>query len=166
MLIFDNTKFGFVNYMEVIRRIRHNFAADGITNVVEYRETVRGKDNRTLIKFAGWLKEEFKPVATILGLGDMGTGPATATIALEELGVPSVYITAPPGSDLVRAASFADRHPMPVTREPGDVEIVVAGGGGGHSSVILHWALHSEAIVLPVLLPDGSKPKGIEDFKV
>jgi hypothetical protein len=65
----------------------------------------------------------------------------------------------------VRPASFADRHPMPVTRAPSDVEIVVLGGRGGHSSVILPWALHSEAIVLPVLLPDGTVPKSIEDFK-
>jgi len=65
----------------------------------------------------------------------------------------------------VRPKSFANRHPMPVTRGPEDVEIVVAGGRGGHSSVILPWALHSESIVLPVLLPDGSKPKSIEDFR-
>ena len=32
---------------------------------------------------------------------------------------------------------------------------VVVGGRGGHSGVILPWALHSEAIVLPVALPDG-----------
>ena len=108
VLIFDNTKFGFVNYMEVVRRLKANFAQDGITNVVEYRETVRGKDNQTLIRFAGWLKEHFTPAAAILGLGDMGTSPATAivTIALEELGVPSLYITAPPGSDLVRGVAF------------------------------------------------------------
>jgi len=66
----------------------------------------------------------------------------------------------------VRPASFADRHPMPVTRAPADVEIVVAGGRGGHSSVILPWALHSEAIVQPVLLPDGGVPASIEDFRV
>jgi hypothetical protein len=104
VLIYDNTKFGFVEYMEVVHRIKHNFAADGVTNVVEYRETVRGKDNQTLIDFASWLKSEFKPAAVILGLGDMGTSPATAiiTIALEELGIPSLYITAPPGSDLVK----------------------------------------------------------------
>jgi hypothetical protein len=65
----------------------------------------------------------------------------------------------------VRPASFAKRHPMPVTRTPQDIEVVVAGGRGGHSSVILPWALHSEAIVERVLLPDGSVPGSIEDFK-
>ncbi len=108
VLIYDNTKFGFVEYMEVVHRIKHNFAADGIANVVEYRETVRGKDNQTLIDFAAWLKKEYNPVAVILGLGDMGTSPATAiiTIALEELGIPSLYITAPPGSDLVKGVAY------------------------------------------------------------
>jgi hypothetical protein len=65
----------------------------------------------------------------------------------------------------VRPASFAKRHPMPVTRYPKDIEIVVAGGRGGHSSVILPWALHSDAIVEPVVLPNGKIAKGIEDFK-
>jgi hypothetical protein len=31
--------------------------------------------------------------------------------------------------------------------------------------VILPWALHSEGIVEPVLLPDGSVPAGIESFR-
>jgi hypothetical protein len=66
----------------------------------------------------------------------------------------------------VRPASFAKRHPMPVTRTPDDVEIVVVGGRGGHSAVILPWALHSEAIVERVLLPGGKVPKSIEDFKL
>ena len=66
----------------------------------------------------------------------------------------------------VRPASFSKRHPMPVTRTPADVDIVVVGGRGGHSAVILPWALHSEAIVERVLLPNGKVPKSIEDFKV
>jgi hypothetical protein len=65
----------------------------------------------------------------------------------------------------VRPAHFADLHPMPVTRTAQDVEIVVAGNRGGHSSIILPWALHSEAIVLPVLLPNGKRATSIEEFK-
>jgi hypothetical protein len=64
----------------------------------------------------------------------------------------------------VRPAGFAQRHPMPVTRSPRDVEIVVAGGRGGHSAVILPWALHSEAVVLPVLLPDGRVARNMDEF--
>jgi len=108
VLLFDNTKLGFCNYMTIYRRIKENFAEAGITRIVEHRETVRGKTNQDLIDFAARLKDEYKPVATILALGDMGTSPATAilTIAMEEIGVPSLYITAPPGTDLVKAAAF------------------------------------------------------------
>ena len=65
----------------------------------------------------------------------------------------------------VRPASFANRHPMPVTRTPKDVEVVVVGGRGGHDGIILPWALHSEGIVEPVALPDGKIAKSIEEFK-
>jgi hypothetical protein len=65
----------------------------------------------------------------------------------------------------VRPASFANRHPMPVTRYPKDVEIVVIGGRGGHSAVILPWALHSEGCIEPVALPDGAIAKSIEEFR-
>jgi hypothetical protein len=65
----------------------------------------------------------------------------------------------------VRPASFANRHPMPVTRTPEDVEVVVIGGRGGHSGVILPWALHSEGCVEPIILPDGRVAKSIEEFK-
>jgi hypothetical protein len=56
-------------------------------------------------------------------------------------------------------------NPIPVTRSPKDIEIVVAGGRGGHSAVILPWALHSEAVVEPVLTPLGKVPISIEDFR-
>ena len=65
----------------------------------------------------------------------------------------------------VRPKSFENMHPMPVTRFPEDIEIVVVGGRGGHNGVILPWALHSEGIVEPVALPDGSLPGPIESFK-
>ncbi|HCC34554.1 MAG TPA: hypothetical protein DEQ02_02510, partial [Ruminococcaceae bacterium] len=65
----------------------------------------------------------------------------------------------------VRPESFKNRHPMPVTRFPEDVEIVTIGGRGGHSGVILPWALHSEGCVEALRLPDGSVAKSIEDFK-
>ena len=65
----------------------------------------------------------------------------------------------------VRPASFKNRHPMPVTRTPKDVEVVTIGGRGGHSGVILPWALHSEGCIEPVALPDGTIAKTIEAFK-
>jgi hypothetical protein len=70
------------------------------------------------------------------------------------------------GISPVRPREFEGMDPIPVTRTPEDIEIVVAGGQGGHSAVILPWALHSEAIVEPVTLPDGSVAHSVEDFRV
>ncbi|MCW4021518.1 MAG: hypothetical protein NWF14_09885, partial [Candidatus Bathyarchaeota archaeon] len=61
---------------------------------------------------------------------------------------------------------FETMDPMPVTRSPRDVEIIVAGGRGGHSAVILPWALHSEAVVEPVLTHDDEVATTIEDFRI
>ena len=44
-------------------------------------------------------------------------------------------------------------------------EVVTIGGRGGHDGIILPWALHSEGIVEPLRLPDGTIAKSIKDFK-
>jgi tRNA A37 threonylcarbamoyladenosine biosynthesis protein TsaE len=106
ILFYDNTKLSFCNYGEVFVRIRERFRDMGISNFVDYRETVRGKDTKALEQYAAMLAKE-KPDAAVVALGDMGTSPATCivTIALEKLGIPSVYITAPPGGDLVEGVA-------------------------------------------------------------
>ncbi|NLP36602.1 MAG: hypothetical protein GX357_02990 [Firmicutes bacterium] len=107
ILFYNNTKLGFCNYGEVFVRIKERFQEMGISNFVDYCETVRGKDTQRLEEYAAMLAEE-KPIAAIVALGDMGTSPATCivTIALEKLGIPSVYITAPPGGELVEGVAF------------------------------------------------------------
>jgi hypothetical protein len=107
VVFYDNTKLAFCNYIEVYRRIKANFAEEGISNIVDFRETVRGKSTEELKNYAKKLAD-VKPVAAILALGDVGTSPATAiiTIAMEELAIPSVYITSPPGTDLVRGVVY------------------------------------------------------------
>jgi hypothetical protein len=65
----------------------------------------------------------------------------------------------------VRPAGFDEMHPIPVTRSPEDIEIVVAGGRGGHSAVILPWGLHSEAIVEAISLPNGKAAKSVTEFR-
>ncbi|MCL1896256.1 MAG: hypothetical protein FWG03_06910 [Clostridiales bacterium] len=99
ILFYDNTKLGFVNYMTVFDRIKELLAGIGATNWVEYRETVRGKDAKMLADYAAMLAEE-RPVCAITAFGDMGTSSSTTvvTIELEKLGIPCVYMTAPPGS--------------------------------------------------------------------
>jgi hypothetical protein len=106
ILFYDNTKLGFCNYGEAFVRIKERFREMGIENFVDYRETVRGKDTRALEKYAAMLAEE-KPAAAVVALGDMGTSPATCivTMALEKLGIPAVYITAPPGGELVEGVA-------------------------------------------------------------
>ena len=107
ILFYNNTKLGFCNYGEVFVRIKERFREMGIHNFVDYTETVRGKDTAALENYAAMLARE-KPVAAVVALGDMGTSPATCivTIALEKLGIPSVYITAPPGGDLVEGVAL------------------------------------------------------------
>jgi tRNA A37 threonylcarbamoyladenosine biosynthesis protein TsaE len=106
ILFYDNTKLSFCNYGEVFFRIKERFREAGITNFIDYRETVRGKDTKKLEAYAAMLAKE-KPTAAVVALGDMGTSPATCivTIALEKLGIPSVYITAPPGGELVEGVA-------------------------------------------------------------
>jgi hypothetical protein len=101
ILFYNNTKLGFCNYMTVFDRIKERFNEIGIANFVEYTETVRGKDTSKLEAYAAMLAEE-KPTAAIVAFGDMGTSAATTVvaIALEKLGIPNVYMTAPPGSGI------------------------------------------------------------------
>ena len=107
VLFYDNTKLSFCNYGTVFTRIKENLAREGVANFVDYVETVRGKSTQQLRDYAAKLAQE-KPSAAIVALGDMGTSPASTivTIALEELGVPTLYVTAPPGSNLVKAVAF------------------------------------------------------------
>ncbi|MCL1939328.1 MAG: hypothetical protein FWG04_01530 [Desulfovibrionaceae bacterium] len=107
ILFYDNTKLGFCNYGEVFTRIKERLRGLGAGNFLDYRETVRGKDSVRLREYAAMLAKE-KPVCVLTALGDMGTSPATAiiTIALEELGIPTLYMTAPPGHNIARATAF------------------------------------------------------------
>jgi tRNA A37 threonylcarbamoyladenosine biosynthesis protein TsaE len=106
ILFYDNTKLSFCNYGETFVRIKERFREIGIKNFVDYRETVRGKDTKKLEAYTAMLAKE-KPTAAVVALGDMGTSSATCivTIALEKLGIPSVYITAPPGGELVEGVA-------------------------------------------------------------
>ena len=107
VLFYNNTKLDFCNYYDVFVRLKENFARLGITNIVEIKETVRGKSSQELREYGADLVRRTRPKAAVVALGDMGTSPATTivTIGIEEHGVPAIYITAPPGSDLVKAVA-------------------------------------------------------------
>lgn len=106
VLFYNNTKLRFCNYMEVFDRIKEHFTELGITNFVDYEETVRGKNTEKLEEYAKMLAKE-KPTAAIVAFGDMGTSSATTivAIALEKLGIPTVYMTAPPGSGITEGVA-------------------------------------------------------------
>lgn len=106
ILFYNNTKLSFCNYNQVFLRIKERFRELGITNFVDYVETVRGKDTQELNEYAAMLARE-KPTAAVVAFGDMGTSAATTvvTIALEKLGVPTVYMTAPPGSSITEGVA-------------------------------------------------------------
>ncbi|MFV0528960.1 MAG: hypothetical protein ACK5MN_09620 [Lachnospiraceae bacterium] len=107
ILFYNNTKLGFCNYYTVFDRIKERLQAIGITNFVEYTETVRGKDAAMLAEYAAMMAEE-KPVAAIVAFGDMGTSSSTTvlSIALEKLGIPTVYMTAPPGTGITEGVGL------------------------------------------------------------
>lgn len=108
VLFYDNTKLDFCNYNEVFVRLKENMARLGISNFIDVKETVRGKSSQDLKSYGAELVRKTRAKAAVVALGDMGTSPATAivTMGIEEQKVPAVYITAPPGSDLVKAVSF------------------------------------------------------------
>ena len=106
ILFYNNTKLGFCNYYTVFDRIKEHLTELGITNFVEYTETVRGKNQEKLYEYAAMLAEE-KPAAAIVAFGDMGTSSSTTVvaIALEKLGIPTVYMTAPPGTAITEGVA-------------------------------------------------------------
>lgn len=101
ILFYNNTKLGFCNYYTVFDRIKERLIEIGCdeSKWVEYTETVRGKNAQRLAEYAAMLAKE-KPVAAIVAFGDMGTSSSTTvlTMELEKIGVPAVYMTAPPGT--------------------------------------------------------------------
>lgn len=107
ILFYNNTKLGFCNYYTVFDRIKEHLTELGITNWVEYTETVRGKDSAMLADYAAMLAKE-KPAAAIVAFGDMGTSSSTTvvTIEMEKLGIPTVYMTAPPGTAITEGVGL------------------------------------------------------------
>jgi hypothetical protein len=108
ILFYDNTKLSYAGYWEIYVRLVENLRKLGITNVVYHVETVRGKYTEELKQMGRGLVNKYEPKVAIVALGDMGTSPATAMVVMgiEEAGIPAVYITAPPGHDIVRGYVF------------------------------------------------------------
>lgn len=134
ILFYDNTKLRYAGYREVYLKLKRNLEKLGVTNIIYVEETVRGKESIELEEFGKELVKRYKPKAAIVALGDMGTAPATALVAIgiEKAGVPTVYLTAPPGHDVTRAYVFYRAGQLPLcpldiyqgsTREEIDAEV-------------------------------------------
>ena len=147
ILFYDNTKLSFCNYMETFNRVKERLREEGISNFVDYVETVRGKSTQDQKDYATSMAKE-KPVAAFVAMGDMGTSSATTivAIALEELGIPTLYFTAPPGNDLVRAVANYRAGHLCITSldiyQGSTVEEV-------RSEVDKQWAKIMDALLLP-----------------
>ena len=68
ILFYNNTKLDFCNYGETFVRIKERFIELGISNFVDYKETVRGKGSKVLEDYAAMLARE-KPTAASPRLG-------------------------------------------------------------------------------------------------
>ena len=104
VLFYDNTKMDVGHFGVLFAQIKRGMQVRGAGNFIDFRETIRGKSNADIAALA----ERFRTMsvsAAVIGLADMGVCPAMValTIAMERAGIPTVCLTAGPGSALAVA---------------------------------------------------------------
>ena len=104
VLFYDNTKMDVGHFGVLFTQIKRGMQVRGAGNFIDFRETIRGKSNADIAALA----ERFRTMsvsAAVIGLADMGVCPAMValTIAMERAGIPTVCLTAGPGSALAVA---------------------------------------------------------------
>ncbi len=106
LLFYDNTKMDVGHFGAIYKQIRSGLQARGVTRFSDYRETIRGKVDDDIAALAGKFRG-MGITAAVIGLADMGVSPAMValTVAMERAGIPTVCLTAGPGSKL--AAAYA-----------------------------------------------------------
>jgi hypothetical protein len=104
LLFYDNEKMDVGHYGLIYEWIKEGLRARGISQFVDCRATIRGKTGEDITVMARELSE-LGASAAVIGLADMGVSPAMVSLAvgLERLGVPTVCLTARPGSRLAIA---------------------------------------------------------------
>lgn len=104
VLFYDNTKMDVGSYGLIFPRLKAGLQSRGIARFHDYRETIRGKSDSDIKALAKKFRD-FPVAGAIIGLADMGICPAMValTIALEAAGIPTVCLTAGPGSKLAVA---------------------------------------------------------------
>jgi hypothetical protein len=104
ILFYDNTKMDVGHYGLILPRIKQGLQARGFARFTDYRATIRGKTSDDIAALA----EQFSRMdlaGAVLALADMGVSPAmiALTVAMERMGIPTVCLTAGPGSTLAVA---------------------------------------------------------------
>ena len=104
LLFYDNEKMDVGHYGLIYDWIKEGLRARGISRFVDHRATIRGKTSADITVMARELSR-LGASAAVIGLADMGVSPAMVALAveLERLGVPTVCLTARPGSRLAIA---------------------------------------------------------------
>lgn len=107
VLLFDNGKLSSGPYMAVFEALETHLANKGIRETEYVEETIRGKTAADFDRLAESFNEDGF-VAAITALGDKGMtiGTVALTIELERIGIPTVCLTAPPGSQLAEATAW------------------------------------------------------------
>lgn len=104
LFFYDNEKMDVGHYGLIYARIKQGLRARGISRFRDRRASIRGKTGADIAAMA----REFSEVgacAAVIALADMGVSPAMVALAveMERLGLPTVCLTARPGSRLAAA---------------------------------------------------------------
>ena len=104
VLFYDNTKMDVGHFGALFTQIKQGMQARGAGNFIDCRETIRGKSDADIAALAARFSS-MDIAAAVIGLADMGVCPAMValTIAMERAGIPTVCLTAGPGSALAVA---------------------------------------------------------------
>lgn len=101
VLLYDNEKMSVGHYGLIFDHIKAGLRGRGITRFHDHRGGIRGKTPADIAAMA----REFRALevtAAVIALADMGVSPAMValTVEMEKLGIPTVCLTAEPGSQL------------------------------------------------------------------
>ena len=104
ILFYDNEKMDVGHYELIFGRIKEGLRSRGVANFHDWRTSIRGKTSADIAAMARDFIEAGARAA-VIGLADMGVSPAMValTVEMERLGLPTVCLTARPGSRLAAA---------------------------------------------------------------
>jgi hypothetical protein len=104
VLFYDNEKMDVGHYGLIYTRLKAGLRGAGIARFCDRRASIRGKTNADIAAMARELCD-LGACAAVIALADMGVSPAMVALAveMERLGLPTVCLTARPGSRLAVA---------------------------------------------------------------